>query len=160
MSILVNTGLVVLLHPFSKNIIKRVIKSPKLYFMDTGLAAYLVKYPSPDILESSYYAGAVFETFVVSEIIKSYTNKGLDPGRHIWYYRDSNKNEIDLIIDYNGRLYPIEIKKSKNPGKSAAKNFQVLKGTDLEVANGTILCMIDELFPLDRENICVPIRYI
>ena len=160
LSILVNTGLVVLLQPFSKNIIKRVVKSPKLYFMDTGLASYLTKYPTPDILESSSFSGAIFETFVVSEIVKSYANNGLDPGRFISYYRDNNKNEIDLIIEYNNKLYPIEIKKSKNPGKNAFKSFQVLKDAKMEIGNGTVLCMIDEIFPLDRENFCVPIRYI
>ena len=160
LSILVNTGLVVLLQPFSKNMIRRVVKSPKLYFMDTGLASYLAKYPSPDILESSYYAGAIFETFVVSEIIKSFSNNGLDPRRFIYYYRDNNKNEIDIVIEHNNKLYPVEIKKSKNPGKNAAMSFHVLNDTKMDVANGTVLCMIDEIFPLDRENFCVPIRYI
>jgi predicted AAA+ superfamily ATPase len=160
MSVLVNTGLVVLLQPFSKNVIRRVIKSPKLYFMDTGLVAYLTKYPSPDILESSHFAGAIFETFVVSEIIKSFSNKGLDPSRYIYHYRDNNKNEVDIIIEYNNKLYPIEIKKSKEPGKSALKGFHALKDIGTEIANGTVLCMIDEIFPLDRENFCVPIRYI
>ena len=160
LSILVNTGLVVLLQPFSKNIIKRVVKSPKLYFMDTGLASYLTKYPTPDILEASSFSGAIFETFVVSEIIKSYANNGLDPCRFISYYRDNNKNEIDLVIENNNTLYPIEIKKSKSPGKNAAKSFQVLKDSKMETGNGTVLCMIDEIFPLARENFCVPIRYI
>ena len=160
LSILVNTGLVVLLQSFSKNVIRRVVKSPKLYFMDTGLASYLARYPSPDILESSYYAGAIFETFVVSEIIKSFANKGMDPCRFIYYYRDNNKNEIDIVIDYNNKLYPVEIKKSKNPGKNAVKGFHILQDTKMELANGTVLCMTDEIFPLDRENFLVPIRYI
>ena len=160
LSILVNTVLVVLLQPFSKNMIRRVVKSPKLYFMDTGLASYLAKYPSPDTLESSYFAGAIFETYVVSEIIKSFANKGLDPGRFVYYYRDNNKNEIDIVIEYNNKLYPIEIKKSKNPGKNATKGFHVLKDTKMEIAKGVVLCMTDEIFPLDRENFCVPIRYI
>jgi len=160
LSILVNTGLVVLIQPFYKNVIKRVVKSPKIYFMDTGLASYLAKYPSPEVLESSYYSGAIFETYVVSEIIKSFANKGLDPMRFLTYYRDNNKNEIDLIIEYDNRLYPIEIKKSKNPGKKALRNFSVLSGTKMEIADGTVLCMQDEIFPLDRNNYSIPIGYI
>ena len=91
LSILVNTGLVFLLEPYSTNIIKRIVKRPKLYFMDTGLACYLAKYPSSEILESSAFSGHIFETYVISEIIKSYTNNGLDPKRYLSYYRDNNK---------------------------------------------------------------------
>ena len=160
LSILVNTGLVVLLQPYSKNIIKRVVKSPKIYFMDTGLACYLTKFSDAKTLETSYYAGAIFESFVISEIIKSFTNKGLDPKRYLSYYRDNHRKEIDLIIEYNNKLYPVEIKKSKNPGKEAIKNFDVLKDVKIEIANGTVLCMIDEIFPIDRNNFSVPIRYI
>ena len=98
LSILKNTGLIVLLEPYTQNVIKRVVKRPKLYFMDTGLACYLTKYPSAEVLEASAYSGHIFETFVISEIIKSFTNNG---------------HEIDLIIDYNNKLYPIEIKKGK-----------------------------------------------
>lgn len=160
LSMLVNTGLVFLLQPYSKNIIRRVVKSPKIYFMDTGLASYLTKHPSAEVLENSYYAGAIFETHVVSEIVKSFSNQGFDPGRYLYYYRDNNKNEIDLIIDYERKLYPIEIKKSKNPGKSAVKSFRVLDDTKMEIAKGIVLCMVDEIFPIDRDNYCVPIRYI
>jgi predicted AAA+ superfamily ATPase len=160
LSILSNTGLIFLLQPYSKNIIKRVVKRPKIYFMDTGLASYLTKHPSSEILENSYYAGAIFETYVVSEIIKSFTNKGLNPERYLYYYRDNNKNEIDVVMEYKNKLYPIEIKKSKQPNKSAVKNFFVLQDTKMEIANGTVLCMIDKIFPIDRDNYYVPIRYI
>lgn len=160
LSILINTGLVILLEPYSKNILKRVVKRPKLYFMDTGLASYLTKFPTSETLEISYYAGAIFETYVVTEIVKSFTNKGMDPKRYLYYYRDNNKKEIDLIIYYNNKLYPIEIKKSKNPGKDATKNFSVLSDTGIDIAQGTVLCLIDDIFPIDKDNFCIPIRYI
>lgn len=160
LSILVNTGLVVLLEPYSNNMIKRVVKRPKLYFMDTGLACYLAKYPNPEVLEISAYSGHIFETYVISEIIKSYTNNGLNAKRYLYYYRDNNQHEIDLIIEYNNKLYPIEIKKSKNPNKESIKNFYVLNETNKEIANGIVLCMMDEIFPIDKDNYYVPISYI
>lgn len=159
-SILSNTGLITLLEPFTSNIIKRVVKRPKIYFMDTGLACYLTKYPNAEILESSAYSRHIFETYVVTEIIKSYTNAGKDAKRYIYYYRDNNGNEIDLIIDNNRKLYPIEIKKSKNPNQNSTKNFSVLENTDKEIGNGIILCMTDEIFPINKNNYLVPIDYI
>lgn len=160
LSILVNTGLVVLLEPFSNNVIKRTIKRPKIYFMDTGLACYLAKYPSSDILEVSSYSGHIFETYVVSEIIKSYANNGKDYKRYLFYYRDEKKKEIDLIIDYENILYPVEIKKGKRPNGECVKNFIVLNKLDNEIAPGVVLCMIDQIFPIDRKNYYVPISYI
>lgn len=160
LSILVNTGLVILIEPYSKNIIKRVVKRPKLYFMDTGLASFLTKYPNPEILENSAYSGHIFETYVVSEIVKSFTNNGLNAKRMLYYYRDNHGYEIDLIIEYNNKLYPIEIKKSKSPNKDSIKNFKVLNETDMEIANGTVICMADEIFPIDKGNYIIPIYYI
>ena len=160
LSILVNTNLVYLLEPYSKNIIKRVVKRPKLYFMDTGLACYLTRYPNSEILESSAYAGQIFETYVITEIIKSYTYNGLNPKDYLYYYRDNNKNEIDLLINYNEVLYPIEIKKSKNPGYECIKNFQVLKDLNIKIGAGIVLCQADKIFPIDKDNFQVPIRYI
>jgi len=160
LSILVNTNLIILIEPYSKNMIKRVVKRPKLYFMDTGLACYLTKYPTAEILASSAYAGHIFETYVVSEIIKSFFENGINAKRHLYYYRDNNAKEIDLIIDYNDRIYPIEIKKSKNPGHDAIKNFKVLESMKREVGNGIVLCMIEDIFPIDKNNYLVPIWYI
>ena len=160
LSILVNTGLVVLLETYSNNVIKRTIKRPKIYFMDTGLACYLAKYPNSEILEVSSYSGHIFETYVISEIIKSYMNNGIDYKRHLFYYRDEKKREIDLLIDYDNVLYPVEIKKGKHPNGECIKNFDVLDKLNQDVAYGTVLCMIDEIFPIDRENFYVPIRYI
>ena len=160
LSILVNTGLVVLLEPFSNNVIKRTIKRPKIYFMDTGLACYLAKYPSSDILEVSSYSGHIFETYVVSEIIKSYANNGKDYKKYLFYYRDEKKREIDLIIDYENILYPVEIEKGKHPNGECVKNFSVLNKLNNEIAQGIVLCMIDQIFPIDRNNYYVPISYI
>ena len=160
LSILKNTGLVFLLEPYTTNIIKRVVKRPKIYFMDTGLACYLTKYKDEITLEASAYSGHIFETFVISEIIKSFTNSGMNASRYLYYYRDNNGHEIDLIIDYNNKLYPIEIKKGKNPRGDAIKNFFVLKDINKEVAKGIVLCMCDEIFPIDKDNYKVPIRYI
>ncbi len=160
LSILCNTGLVILIQPYLSNVIKRVVKSPKIYFMDTGLACYLVGYTDAVTLEKSAYNGAIFETYVVSEMVKSLVNSGVDFKRCLYYYRDNNKREIDLIFDYNNKLYPIEIKKSKNPGRSAIKHFEVIKDFNKDIGNGLILCMIDEVMPLDRNNYMVPIWYI
>ncbi len=160
LSILVNTGLVILLEPFSNNVIKRTIKRPKIYFMDTGLACYLAKYPSAEILEASAYAEHIFETYVVSEIVKTFANNGKDFKRYLFYYRDDKKREIDLIIDYNNKLYPIEIKKGKKPNGECTKNFEVLGNLNMEIGKGIVLCMCDEIFPIDRDNYYVPVNYI
>ena len=160
LSILVNTGLVILLEPFSNNVMKRTIKRPKIYFMDTGLACYLAKYPSAEILEASAYAEHIFETYVVSEIVKTFANNGKDFKRYLFYYRDDKKREIDLIIDYNNKLYPIKIKKGKKPNDECTKNFEVLGNLNMEIGKGIVLCMCDEIFPIDRDNYYVPVNYI
>ncbi len=160
LSILSNTGLIYLLQPYHNNTVSRIIKRPKIYFMDTGLACYLSGYVDANILEKSAYNGQIFETYIVSEIIKSYTNKGLNPNRYISYYRDNNGNEIDLLITINNKIYPVEIKKSKNPQKKAIKHFYIAKKFNIEVGNGTVLCMVDDIFPLDKDNYLVPISYI
>lgn len=159
LSILVNTGLVYLLQPFSTNKIKRLVKSPKLYFMDTGLACYLAGYKDSNTVEKSAFSGAIFETYVVTEIIKSYTNNGLNPKRILSFYRDKLQREIDLIIEYDNDIYPIEIKKSKNPGKESIKNFDVLNKLT-NVKPGIVICMMDEIFPIDEHNNFIPIEYI
>ncbi|MCI9141795.1 MAG: ATP-binding protein [Lachnospiraceae bacterium] len=157
LSVLVSSGLVHLLRPYSGNTIKRIIKRPKLYFMDTGLACYLSLWNNPRTLELSAMAGAMFETYVISEIIKSYANQGIDVRSRLCYYRDNNGQEIDLIILENGKLYPIEIKKSADPGKNALKNFGILSSLPEETGEGAILCMTPSLIPLDAKNMLVPV---
>ena len=160
LSILKNTGIVYLLQPYSNNNVARIVKKPKVYFMDTGLACYLAGYMDSRTLEKSAYNGAIFETYVISEIIKSYINNGLDAKKYLYYYRDNNGKEIDLLIIKNNVVYPIEIKKSANPGKEAIKNFSVVKKFGLEVGNGGVICMKSEIFPIDRENNYIPIELI
>lgn len=155
LSILITSGIVTLVEPFFNNRMKRIIKSPNLYFMDTGLCAYLTKWNNPESLETGSMSGAFFETFVVSEIIKSYQNLGLQPP--ICYYRDKDKREIDLIIEQNNTLYPIEIKKSASPKKEATKHFQVLEKSGMNIGTGAVICMARDLLPLNKENWLVPV---
>ena len=125
LSILVSSHIVALVQPYYNNVLKRVIKMPLLHFLDTGLAAYLLKWGNPEALERGAMSGAFFETYVFTELYKSYLNAGKEPP--IFYYRDKDQREIDLLIYQNGTLAPIEIKKSASPGKAAIKNFHVLE---------------------------------
>lgn len=160
LSLLVTSGLVFLLRPYSGNTIKRIVKRPKLYFMDTGLACYLSLWNNPRVLENSAMAGAMFETYVVSELIKEYTNKGIDVRSRFAYYRDNNGKEIDLMIIENGIIYPIEIKKSADPGKEALKNFSVLDSLSEDIGNGAVICFSEMEYPLDRKNRIIPVGMI
>lgn len=157
LSILVTSGIVVLIRPYSGNTIKRLVKRPKLYFMDTGLACYLSLWNNARALELSAMASALFENYVVSEIIKSYSNNGIDFKSRLFYYRDNNGKEIDLLIFENGKLHPIEIKKNADPGKNALKNFSVLSSLKEEIGEGAILCMASITIPLNDKNKIIPI---
>ncbi|HAN09636.1 MAG TPA: ATPase [Clostridiales bacterium] len=155
LSILVSSGIVYLLEPYYNNALKRIVKTPKLYFLDTGLCTYLTKWGTPETLEAGAMSGAIFETWVVSEIIKSYYNEGKRPP--LYYYRDKDMKEIDVIIYENGTVYPVEIKKSGNPGKDAIKNFGVLEANGLKVGIGAVICMTQDLIPIDKNNWYVPV---
>ncbi len=165
-SILERTGIVYLLQPYSASALNRAIKTPKIYFRDTGLACYLTRWLTADALKCSAVAGNMFETFVVSEILKSYTNEGKDYKFNIFYYRGKDKNtssenEIDLIIEENGVLYPIEIKMSGNPKASMGATNPVLdKVTDKSRGLGVILCLIDKKTYLRENLVALPIEYI
>ena len=165
-SILERTGIVYLLQPYSANALNRAIKTPKIYFRDTGLACYLTRWLTADALKNSAVAGNMFETFVVSEILKSYSNEGKDYRFNIFYYRGkdkniTNENEIDLIIEENGVLYPVEIKMSGNPKASMGATNQVLdKIPDKRRGVGIILCLIDKKTYLRENLIALPISYI
>lgn len=159
-SVLANSGLIYLLSPYSNNNISRIVKKPKVYFMDTGLACYLAGYLDEVTLEKSAFNGAIFETYVITEIIKSYTNNGMDAKKYLYYYRDNNGKEIDLLIIYNNVVYPIEIKKSANPGKEAIKHFNVVEKFGLQIGNGGVICMKSELFPIDKNNNYIPLELI
>ena len=147
-SILERSGIIYLLRPYYSNITKRLVKTPKVYFMDTGLAAYLCRWPDAATIENGAMDGAFLETYVVTEIVKSYYNAGKFPD--LYYYRDVDKKEIDLLLTAGQALIPIEIKKSKSP-LGADKNFGVLERLHAEVKPGLVVCMADELLPLNRK---------
>lgn len=154
-NILETLGIIFLLHPYSNNVLKRVIKTPKLYFYDTGLVCYLTKWSSPEVAESGAMNGALLENFAVSEIMKSYQNAGLEP--FIYFYRDRDTKEIDVIIEGDGQLFPLEIKKTASPDKRIVKTFGVINKAPLKIGTGAVLCMADKLGAFDRDNLIVPI---
>lgn len=160
LSILVASNVVYLLHPYSNNIAKRAVKTPKLYFLDTGLAAYLTKWNTPDVLKNGAMAGAFFESFVISEIIKSYYNKGiLEPP--LYFYRDKDMNEIDLLIEEGGTLYPIEMKKHADPQKRDVQAFSVLdRIPGVKRGPGGVVCLYDKLITWQGGNKVIPVNYL
>ena len=155
MGILETLGIIFYLHPFSNNMLKRLVKTPKYYFYDTGLVAYLTKWSSPETLENGAMNGAILENYVVSEIRKSYLNSGKAP--FMYYYRDKDAREIDIILEQNGELNPIEIKKSANPAPEILRSFSVLEKTGLNRGKGAVICMKMELSAFNQENFIVPV---
>lgn len=154
LGILETLGLIFYLRPYSNNALKRVIKTPKLYFTDTGLVAYLTKWSSPETLESGAMNGAIFENYVVSEIMKSYYNSGEQP--FLYYYRDKDSKEIDVVIESDGQLHPIEIKKSASPNNSMIQAFSVLNKSAVPRGTGAVVCMKSELTALNKETLIIP----
>ncbi len=167
LSILVSSHIAALVQPYHNNALKRIVKMPLLHFLDTGLTAYLLKWGSPEVLERGAMSGAIFESYVFSEIYKSYLNAGKEPP--VFYYRDKDQKEIDLLIYQNGVLSPIEIKKAASPGKGAIKNFHVLdpvskgeffggvESLKTEIGTGSVICMAGDLLPVDAKNWYVPV---
>lgn len=160
LGILVASNIVYLLQPYSNNITKRAIKTPKVYFLDTGLAAYLTKWNTPDVLKSGAMAGAFFESFVISEIIKSYYNRGiLEPP--IYFYRDKEMNEIDLIIENAGKLHPIEIKKHADPARKDVEAFDLLDRIGgARRGSGGVICLYDNMVTLKGDDRVIPVQYL
>ena len=165
-SVLERTGIVYILQPYSASALKRAIRTPKIYFRDTGLACYLTRWLTPEALKNSAVAGNMFETFVVSEILKTYSNEGKDYKFSIFYYRGKDKrasgeNEIDLIIEENGILYPVEIKMTGNPKAIMGAANQVLDNIpDKKRGMGVILCLVDKKTYLRENLIALPVEYI
>lgn len=157
LNVLETTGIIYLLQPYYSSTMKRIVKRPKIYFMDTGLACYLSMWNNPRSLEVSAMAGPMFETYVVSELIKSYEYAGRRANYSLYYYRDTLQREIDVLIWENGMLYPVEIKKSTNPGEKAVRNFNVLDKSGLIKGHGAVICLIPELLPLNREVYMIPV---
>ena len=152
--ILETLGIIFYLHPYSNNVLKRTVKAPKLYFYDTGLICYLTKWSSADTAMN----GALLENYTVSEIRKSCRNAGRFP--YLYYYRDKDAKEIDLIAERDGRLHPIEIKKTAAPEKKMIRSFSVIERAPLLRGTGAILCLTERLGAFDRENLIVPITLI
>ena len=169
LSILVSSHIVALVQPYYSNVLKRMVKMPLLHFLDMGLCAYLLKWGSAETLERGAMSGVFFESWVFSEIYKSYLNAAKEPP--VFYYRDKDGREIDLLLFYNGTLFPVEIKKTASPGSEAVKHFKALdpaadpKRHDqfdqlgqykLEIGPGAVICMANDLLPIDRKNWYVP----
>lgn len=155
LNILETLGIIFLLHPYSNNVLKRTIKTPKIYFYDTGLVCYLTKWSSPETVENGAMSGAVLENYTISEIMKSYQNAGLEP--YLYYYRDRDAKEIDIVMEENGKLFPLEIKKTALPDKRLVRVFSVLDKSPLQIGSGAVLCMADSFSAFDKDNLIVPI---
>lgn len=155
LGILETFGIIFYLHPYSNNLLKRLVKTPKLYFYDTGLVCYLTKWSSAETLESGAMNGAVLENYVVAEIMKTYLNSGKEP--FMYYYRDKDAKEIDIVLEHDGVLNPLEIKKTSNPKAELVKVFGLLDKSSTPRSKGAVLCMKPELSAIDRENYIVPI---
>ena len=153
--ILETLGIIFLLHPYSNNVLKRTIKTPKVYFYDTGLACYLTKWSSPEVAESGAMSGALLENFTVSEILKGYQNAGREP--YLYFYRDRDAKEIDVIMEGDGKLCPLEIKKTATPDKRIIRTFSVIDKSPLQLGTGAVLCMAEHFGAFDRDNLIVPI---
>jgi predicted AAA+ superfamily ATPase len=151
-------GLIYILQPYFNNKIKRLVKTPKLYFLDTGLCSYLTGWPNANTLELSAMSGAMLETYVISEIIKNYTNNGKEP--RLYFYRDKEQNEIDLLLEANGKLYPLEIKKTATPGNVNVKHLQMIKKFELPIGTAGLLCLRSDYVPLAHGINAIPIGYI
>lgn len=156
--ILQNMGIVFLLETYSNNELKRLVKTPKLYFCDTGLAAYLSRWTSKNVLMNGAASGHYFENYVVGELLRYYSYG--DTKANMTYYRDTNQKEIDVVVEEGGVLHPIEIKRSSNPEKKIVKAFGVLNVSDYKLGTGLVICMTDRVFPIDESNIMVPANII
>ncbi|MBP1548572.1 MAG: ATP-binding protein [Oscillospiraceae bacterium] len=173
-SILEKSGIIYILKPYTPNVLNRAIKTPKLYFRDTGLCCYLTRWLTVDTLKNGAMAGAMFETFVINEILKSYSNEGIDYDFNVFYYNGKDKKkikengeeieldgEIDLIIQEDGVLYPVEIKMTASPKANMASAFDVLDGVpDKKRGMGTIICLYDKKLYLRDNLVALPIEYI
>jgi len=155
LNVLETLGIIFYLHPYSNNLLKRLVKTPKLYFYDTGLVCYLTRWSSVETLESGAMNGAILENYVVSEIAKTYLNCGQEP--FMYYYRDKDAKEIDIVLEHDGVLNPIEIKKTSNPGTELTKVFSLLDKASVPREKGAIICMKPSLGAIDRDNYIVPV---
>lgn len=155
LQVLEKSDIIFYLRPYSNNLLKRTITTPKMYFFDTGLVAYLTRYSTPEILANGAINGAILENYVVAEIRKTYMNCGKE--FLMWYYRDKDSNEIDLVIESDGELHPLEVKRSVNPGTELTRAFRILDSGSVPRGVGAILCMRSELSAIDAKHLIIPI---
>ncbi|GHV72708.1 ATPase [Spirochaetia bacterium] len=155
LSILERTAIIQLLRPYSPNVTKRIVKTPKVYFLDTGLASYLTNWDSPDSLMAGAMNGQMLETWVFGEILKSFWHNGDNPA--IYFYRDTNQKEIDFVLEKNMTLYPIEVKKSAMPSRTDLRHFKVLETLGKKVGTGAVLCLYPTVMPLGEDVISYPV---
>ncbi|MBQ8283486.1 MAG: ATP-binding protein [Clostridia bacterium] len=155
LAVLEKSAIIFYLRPYSNNLLKRTIKTPKMYFFDTGMVAYLTKYSSPEILMNGALNGAILENYIVAEIRKTYLNSAKDCLMH--YYRDKECNEIDLVFESDGELHPLEIKKSTNPGTELIGAFKVLDKASIPRGTGAIVCLREEFSAIDRKHLILPV---
>lgn len=151
-------GIVFLLQPYSNNVLKRTVSTPKLYFYDTGLVCYLTRWTSSETLMDGAMNGALLENYAVAEVVKSYQNAGQEP--FLYYYRDADAKEIDLLLERDGKLFPVEIKKMAAPPRKLTKVFDLIDRSPLQRGTGAVLCMADKLGAFDQDNLIVPITLI
>ena len=156
-SILETSGIIKMLYPYHNNLTKRVIKTPKMYFLDTGLCSYLCGWDSPTTLMNGSMSGNILETFVFAEILKSYWNNAQQP--NIYFYRDTDQKEVDFVIETNDTLYPIEVKKTANPN-GVKLWFNVLKNTGKQIGNGAVICLYNSILPIKENIYSIPVNYI
>ena len=155
LGLLEKSGILFYLHPYSNNLLKRTVTKPKLYFYDTGLVAYLTKWSSAETLEAGALNGAILENYAVAEIRKSYFNAGAEPA--LYYYRDNDAKEIDIVLEADGVLHPMEIKKTANPAPQLARPFKLLDKGERKRGQGAILCLKDALSAIDSQCLIVPL---
>lgn len=155
LSILQTANIIYLLEPYHTNLTKRLVKAPKLYFLDTGLVAYLTEWVTPETLEAGALSGAILETWVLAELLKSYWHNGRRAP--FYFYRDKEQREIDLLIAQDGLLYPLEIKKTASPEKRDIRHFQVLERLGLSSGEGGVICLVERPLPITATMQSIPV---
>lgn len=158
LSVLRDMDVVYLLEPYSNNELKKMVKTPKLYFCDTGLCAYLSRWLTADSLREGAAGGHFFENYAVMEMVKNYSYAEMPA--IMTFYRDDNSKEIDVFVEENGRIHPLEIKKSANPDKREVRKYEVIRKTGMEKGRGGIICMVPAPFPIDDQNMLIPCNLI
>ncbi len=157
-SVLQASGIVYLLEPFFTNVTKRLVKTPKLYFLDTGLCAYLTEWSSPETLEAGAMSGAILETWILGELLKGFLHNGRRAP--FYYYRDKDKKEIDLLIIQDGTIHPLEFKKTASPARDTIRLFDTLERLGMPIGSGGIICLVEDIVPFTRKYFAIPVSAI